>query len=207
MASTSRICDIEGCDAFHLARGLCGKHYVRIWKVGGELPPGERVTPEQTHFVEVTDHGERIGNCAACGDGVPLLRENNKLRCAAYVRARRKARHARPEIKAYHRNYNRARKYGFANAEALAAAIAAAGTCAICDRPIDFRTARIDHDHACCPSSSKSHQPTCGRCVRGILCNACNSALGLFKDDPALMRKAAAYVSQELMLLWDEDIA
>lgn len=39
----------------------------------------------------------------------------------------------------------------------------------------------IDHDHA----SGK---------VRGILCGKCNIAIGLFKDDPELMARAAAYL-------------
>jgi len=39
----------------------------------------------------------------------------------------------------------------------------------------------IDHDH----STSK---------VRGLLCHFCNSALGKFKDDPALLRRAAQYL-------------
>jgi hypothetical protein len=47
----------------------------------------------------------------------------------------------------------------------------------------------IDHDHACCPGTG-----SCGRCVRGLLCHDCNVALGRMKDNPALLRAAAAYL-------------
>lgn len=39
------------------------------------------------------------------------------------------------------------------------------------------------------------HCHTTGK-VRKLLCHNCNRALGLFKDNPELMRKAAAYIEQ-----------
>lgn len=43
----------------------------------------------------------------------------------------------------------------------------------------------IDHDHSCCKeaSSLRGGKRACGNCVRGWLCNGCNTALGLLKED------------------------
>lgn len=69
------------------------------------------------------------------------------------------------------------------------------GACAICrvDAPTDIRTSRfhVDHDHSCCPTSRK----TCGKCIRGLLCHACNTALGNFQDDPKRLLAAVAYLT------------
>lgn len=62
------------------------------------------------------------------------------------------------------------------------------GGCAICGSTESGRTARgnpkplsVDHDHIT------------GK-VRAILCSQCNSALGMMRDDPSRLRKAAAYL-------------
>lgn len=58
---------------------------------------------------------------------------------------------------------------------------AAGGRCAICGEVPDAPLC-IDHDHKT------------GR-VRGLLCSRCNLALGLVRDDPATLRRAAAYLA------------
>jgi hypothetical protein len=62
------------------------------------------------------------------------------------------------------------------------------GVCAICKRPEETKTGRgaikslaVDH----CHGANK---------VRGLLCANCNRALGLFRDDPELLRRAASYL-------------
>lgn len=54
--------------------------------------------------------------------------------------------------------------------------------CAICEKE---KQLIVDHNH----STGK---------VRGLLCNPCNQALGLFKDDPARLRSAIAYLEESL---------
>ena len=61
------------------------------------------------------------------------------------------------------------------------------GVCAICGAASSGRwgTLAVDHDHET------------GR-VRGLLCSRCNTAIGLFGDDPARMDEAAAYLRAHL---------
>lgn len=65
------------------------------------------------------------------------------------------------------------------------------GGCAICGttNPRGRGRFHVDHDHACCPG-----QYSCGGCVRGLLCGACNPGLGAFGDDPDRLIAAAAYL-------------
>ena len=66
------------------------------------------------------------------------------------------------------------------------------GRCAICRKVLDLQGTgnrpNIDHDHRCCPKKS------CGRCVRGLLCSACNRVLGIVKDDVELLLRFIDYV-------------
>lgn len=52
------------------------------------------------------------------------------------------------------------------------------------------RSPAVDHNHACCPGSR-----SCGKCVRSILCNNCNSMLGHAKDDIEILKSAIKYLA------------
>lgn len=49
----------------------------------------------------------------------------------------------------------------------------------------------VDHDHACCPGDR-----SCGRCVRGLICQRCNAALGMLHDDLAAAQGLAEYLQR-----------
>jgi len=57
------------------------------------------------------------------------------------------------------------------------------GCCAICDTHQSELSRRLCVDH--CHDTGR---------VRGLLCNTCNRALGLFKDDSAILLKANRYL-------------
>lgn len=80
------------------------------------------------------------------------------------------------------------RAFGISLAEYTAMAVKQGGVCAICaqletrkDRSGNVCPLSVDHDHAT------------GK-VRGLLCDACNNAIGRLNDDPRLARAVARYL-------------
>jgi hypothetical protein len=49
----------------------------------------------------------------------------------------------------------------------------------------------VDHDHTCCPGKK-----SCGKCIRGFLCRACNSFIGLAKDNITTLENAVKYLKE-----------
>lgn len=146
--------------------------------------------------------------CTRCGErkswsefhAHPLGINGKQSRCKVCTNAlRREHRANHPEQKraADRRRYQRRkasrgklasdlmRLYGLSLGEYDAMWQRQGGLCALCLRaPTGRRNAsslHVDHDHVT------------GR-VRGLLCQHCNNGLGRFRDDPALLRRAAAYV-------------
>lgn len=62
------------------------------------------------------------------------------------------------------------------------------GKCWICR---EKKAIHIDHNHKCCTGGY-----SCGKCIRGVLCSNCNTAIGLLNDDSALLNSAIKYIKR-----------
>lgn len=83
------------------------------------------------------------------------------------------------------------RKYGITLAHYEELLRLQGGVCAICSTRRDIALG-VDHDHSCCPGDT-----SCGKCVRGLLCDPCNRGLGFFRDNPDRLRTAISYLEKE----------
>jgi hypothetical protein len=89
------------------------------------------------------------------------------------------------------REHNLLRKYKLTEADYVQILEGQGGVCAICCGNLNARDGRreghrkfcVDHDHRT-------------GLVRGILCGLCNRGLGCFRDDPALLQTAFAYLAR-----------
>jgi hypothetical protein len=113
--------------------------------------------------------GPKYQNRRYCGKCIPQVQQENRNRAHRKSVAKR----YNMDVGAYDRILERQE-----------------GFCPICLRA-NGKTRRlsVDHDHACCPTT-----PTCGKCVRGLLCRPCNNMLGHGRDDPEFFKRAAEYL-------------
>jgi len=101
----------------------------------------------------------------------------NPEKCRKYVRKWQTANPAKH--RAAVRTSMLKRRYNLSK-DAYGIMLAAQGGRCICGQVFGSERstlACVDHDHTCCPTPGKS----CGKCVRGLLCQRCNMVLGLFE--------------------------
>jgi hypothetical protein len=83
--------------------------------------------------------------------------------------------------KAHPQQSNNLSKYGLSKHDYKEMLVRQGGKCAICGCVPNGKRLSVDHDH----KTGK---------VRKLLCNSCNLALGLLKDDVSLFEKAIEYL-------------
>jgi hypothetical protein len=69
------------------------------------------------------------------------------------------------------------------------------GVCAICGTRDPGQVSwSVDHDHALALTHPHNLNFGCRYCVRGLLCESCNSMLGRARDNSAVLRAGADYL-------------
>jgi hypothetical protein len=119
----------------------------------------------------------------------PIISADKRADRAVYMRRwSAKAREANPD---YHKSVFLRRKYGIDTGRYYVMLAAQGGCCAICKKSESNEikgkivALAVDHDHAT-------------GAVRALLCSACNTALGLFNDEPALLDAAKTYLEKHM---------
>lgn len=100
--------------------------------------------------------------------------ENPEKRKAYADKYRADGRHRAAQIKS---------RYGLTQDQFNALLVAQGGLCAVCLSNFDGRKMYVDHDHET-------------TAVRGIVHMECNTMMGLAKDNPYLLERAAAYLRE-----------
>lgn len=192
-----QVCVVEGCGQPQRKMTWCSSHYSQ-WKRIGEVRPFSYKWAE-------------IGSpCIVCGGPAPKRRSYCGPNCQAIGKKPRPVafcvlchKQIKLRVRDLHGRMQRSdsvwcrdcgrdsseaarfRNWGVTPQEYIDAL---ARGCEICgDKP---ESLHVDHDHSCCNYRSRS----CGECVRGFLCGACNRALGMMKDDESRLRSAIHYL-------------
>jgi hypothetical protein len=143
------------------------------------------------------------GLCRTCYHKTPevkerkLERQRSKYRsdpeARATICARMRDYQSRPETKArradYMPSYHRMCRTGFTPVDFDSAWQQQGGLCAVCETDLSALPPRRVHADHCHALGAK----------RGLLCQKCNHGLGLFQDDPAILRRAADYLLDSLI--------
>lgn len=192
-------CTVPGCGRPHKSRGYCQTHYMQF-KRGAPI----------SLVIQTRDRGHEA-TCSEAGCAEPVKAKGlckmhyQRLLRHGYTRHRSRRKEPLPCVLPgcdhhhyakglCHRHYSMARRWtghGVTLEGYVEMLVSQRFVCAICEQPesaVDkasgqIRGLCIDHEHES------------GR-VRALLCSQCNRGIGLLRDDPALLRKAATYIER-----------
>ena len=182
---TTKICLAEECTAPSVSRGLCARCYSRIRRLG-RIEEYPATISTARHSLSDVDTEGKTAICSVCGPTKIRVRKSRKSHECMTVRRRT------PSSPPARRKAWLKQKYGLTPEEYDALLQIQDNACAICrTTDVGARSWHVDHDHACCPG-----RKSCGKCVRGVLCNLCNAGLGYFRDSTESMERAIGYLSK-----------
>ena len=148
------------------------------------MPKKGEISPRRTHYY-----------CRYCGE--PFYAREFWKHCAQCAKNPKNAPKGSPKRGTMANPLRVQRKYkllqyGLTEESYEALLDSQGGGCAICGKPPNMQAhpnqqfLAVDHVHDGTPSAKKN--------VRGILCSNCNHGIGKFRDDPALLIRAALYL-------------
>lgn len=168
-------CKHDSCNSLVRARGLCSKHwnYEQYGKCKNECNQPAANSKGFCHNC-IKRNGKapstrRDGTCSKCGNTL-----NYDLRCSICRKIEQK-------------NNNLKRRYGITIDQWNLILSKQNNVCKICKR--DSKRFVVDHNHLCCPEIK-----TCGECIRGIICENCNRAIGLVDDSAEILYNMIKYL-------------
>lgn len=168
-------CEFDGCGRVRQAKGLCDAHY-RQRINGVELRP---IKQYRGRGLAAQDDSGRI-ECGKCHRRLPV---------ADFYRHGTSSGGYWGRCKSCVSRDGRFQRYGL-SVEAVSKLLESQrDLCAICGTQFEDGNFRVDHDHSCCPEKK-----SCGKCIRGLLCNGCNIALGALGDTEESLMRAVKYL-------------
>lgn len=179
--STTGVCAGPGdCWRRIVGRGLCQGHHRQLL-AGEELRPIQTIRP-----LGATSERDEQGRkqCNRC----ETWQNESEFYASPHTKDRLGVR-----CKSCMKDGNLLRLFGISLAQYREMVAQQGGVCASCKRPPSGdRGLAVDHDHSCCPEAGRS----CGKCVRGLLCDPCNKGLGHFFDDTERLLSAVQYLNR-----------
>lgn len=171
-------CAVSGCSRPARTLDMCQFHYTRQWQ-GKSVEDPIRVTAAKNSRSLRDAQGRKC--CSDCKQWLPVENFASQPRSGDGLRAR-----CRTCTRIWRLNDT----YGMTPEQVEILFNGQGRACEICGTK-DAKWV-IDHDHACCPGERR----TCGQCIRGILCDPCNTGLGRFSDSVDTLKAAIGYLEK-----------
>lgn len=180
-------CSEDSCSEPARARGLRKRHYDRA-RYARTL--GALGSTAEYHRLTNIDEAAETATCSICGPTRVRIRPG---RTACWTKVQEHGSGGNAQT----RRQRRLAKYGMSPSEYEALFASQGRRCAICRRKPDSHKRSFPVDH--CHDTGQ---------VRGILCGACNTALGLANDSTEVLHAMIGYLhrAQQGALFWEGEI-